>query len=168
MTEATATFGATPESVRDARRFVRDAVAPIDDDLADDAALLTSELATNAVIHARTGFVVTIRHAPDGVRVEVRDGSTAPARRSRYSATSGTGRGLGMVDDLAETWGVEESGDGKAIWFTLTTRQRATSDDDGAAAGDGDLDDADLDALLAGLGGDDDGLRSDAALRRAA
>jgi len=167
--EATATFAGTPEAVRDARRFVLEVLAPVDDDVADDAALLTSELATNAVIHAQTDFEVTIRRAPDGVRVEVRDGSRVTARRSRYSATSGTGRGLGMVEDVAEAWGVDEAEDGKAVWFTLTTRQRAASGDERGTAIGGRSADPDLDAILADLGGWDDGDRSDdAALRRAA
>lgn len=164
---ATATFAGTPESVRDARRFVLDVLAPVDDELAGDAALLASELATNAVIHAQTSFQVVIRHEADAVRVEVQDGSTASARRCRYSATSGTGRGLGMVEDLAEQWGIDPAGAGKAVWFVLATRRRATTDDERTASEP--QGEVDLDALLADLGGWEDPSEStDAALRRAA
>lgn len=165
--EATATFVEAPESVREARHFVREVLAGDDEDVADDAALLASELATNAVIHAQTPFRVTIRRVDGVVRVEVRDGSRATARRYRFSPTSGTGRGLGMVEDLADRWGVEEASDGKVVWFTLTRRRRVAGGDDaepdpGRAAGP-----PDLDALLADLGGWDDDEAS-AALRRAA
>lgn len=162
----TATFEGAPESVREARRFVLDVVAPVDDDLADDAALLASELATNAVIHARTTFHVTIHLEPGAIRVEVQDGSTVTARRCRYSATSGTGRGLGMVEDLAEAWGIDEADDGKAVWFVLAPRRRAAPDDDISARGAGE---PDLDAILADLGGwEDEGPAGGAALRRVA
>jgi hypothetical protein len=177
-----ARFEPRPESVRDARRFVAQTLADAGD-VADDAALLVSELATNAVIHAGSEYTITIRRHGSVVRVEVADGSAATARRCHYSPTSGTGRGLGMVEDLASGWGVVEldgggrdgrrEGDGKVIWFELPLPSA-----DGAAAGgaaaavdvtggrdagpdtDGARDhaatDADLDALLAELGGWDD------------
>lgn len=169
--EATAEFAGIAESVRDARRFVMRVLAEEHDDLVGDAALLTSELATNAVIHAQTAFRVTVARTDDGIRVGVIDGSTTTARRCRYSATSGTGRGLGMVEDMAETWGVEVDGAGKRVWFTIRRRNRAGAGDD---AGRADVprasgEEPDLDALLADLGGwDDEEPAQDAALRRAA
>jgi len=167
--EATAEFAGAAESVREARRFVMDVLAAEHDDLSVDAALLTSELATNAVIHANTPFQVRVQRTADGVRVEVADGSTSSARRCRYSPTSGTGRGLGMVEDLADDWGVDVDDDGKCVWFTLGRRDRVGSDgsDDGGEGGSSG--EPDLNALLADLGGwDDDASGQDAALRRAA
>jgi anti-sigma regulatory factor (Ser/Thr protein kinase) len=169
--EATAEFAGVAESVRDARRFVMEVLAEEHDDLVGDAALLTSELATNAVIHAQTTFRITVRHTPDGVRVGVGDGSTSTARRCRYSATSGTGRGLGMVEDIAASWGVDVEGDGKCVWFTVRRGGRADAGhdadgEDGRRTADAE---PDLDALLADLGGwDDEDPARDAALRRAA
>ena len=170
--EATAEFAGAAESVRDARRFVMEVLADEHDDLVGDAALLASELATNAVIHAQTPFRVTVSRAADGVRIGVLDGSTTTARRCRYSATSGTGRGLGMVEDVADAWGVDVAGDGKCVWFTIDRSSRANAGDDAergdvprSASGE-----PDLDALLADLGGweDDEAAQEDAALRRAA
>jgi anti-sigma regulatory factor (Ser/Thr protein kinase) len=164
-----ARFDPRPESVRDARRFVSKALADTGE-LADDAALLVSELATNAVIHAGSEYTITIRRQGGVIRVEVADGSAATARRCHYSPTSGTGRGLGMVEDLASGWGVEEAvaaagadkAEGKVIWFELPLPSS-----DGAAGGaaaaidvsggtDHAATDAELDALLAELGGWDD------------
>jgi anti-sigma regulatory factor (Ser/Thr protein kinase) len=158
-------FEGRTESVRDARRFVAHALADAGD-VADDAALLVSELATNAVIHAGSAYTVTVRRHDGFVRVEVADASPSSARRCRYSPTSGTGRGLGMVEDLSSGWGVEEDGVGKIVWFELPIP--GPGRDGGAASGalvgevapeplaDHATTDADLDALLAELGGWDD------------
>jgi anti-sigma regulatory factor (Ser/Thr protein kinase) len=158
-------FEPRPETVGAARRFVVRALADLGD-VADDAALLVSELATNAVIHAATAYEVTVRRLGDSVRVEVTDASPAAARRSRYGPTSGTGRGLGMVEDLAAQWGVHAVATGKVVWFELPVHRRAAGDD-GERGGDlahhHDAD-ADLDALLDELGGwDDDGRARDLA-----
>jgi anti-sigma regulatory factor (Ser/Thr protein kinase) len=117
--EVTTEFEPAPESVREARRFVTSTLEAWGADEAGDAALLTSELATNAVIHAQSRYTVTLVRLPDRVRVTVADGSLASARRCHYSPTSGTGRGLGMVADLAAAWGVETADDGKLVWFEL-------------------------------------------------
>lgn len=168
-------FEPRPESVRDARRFVFRTLADTGT-VADDAALLVSELATNAVIHAGSAYTVTVRRDGHVVRVEVADASPASARRCHYSPTSGTGRGLGMVEDLASGWGVEElgSGDGKVVWFELplpgqgaaagVAADAAHADDPPRAPADDAATDADLDALLAELGGwdDDDSAAGDA------
>lgn len=164
---ARATFDARPESVREARRFVLDALGD-EADVSGDAVLLTSELATNAVIHARTLFVVTVRRVGSSVRVDVQDGSTIAAHRCRYSATSGTGRGLGMVEDVADAWGVEEVTDGKRVWFTLTVGRRAGGDDEVATMPTGSDGEPDLDEILADFGGRGDEGTDDVALRWAA
>lgn len=154
-----AQFDPLPDSVRAARRFVATALGRIPEEQADDAALLTSELATNAVIHANSRYTVTVKRDGGRVRVEVSDGSAGAARRCHYSPTSGTGRGLGMVEDLSTAWGVEEDGvGGKVVWFELTAPAprslpvtEATTERSTDTAGE-----ADLDALLEQLGGWDD------------
>jgi anti-sigma regulatory factor (Ser/Thr protein kinase) len=154
MTRDTKEFEPVTESVSSARRFVRSAVGPLDADLADDAALLVSELATNAVIHAATRYSVTVTQVDGGIRIDVRDESPATARRCRYGTDAATGRGLGMVADLSASWGVDIDGDGKVVWFVLHVTdgaQYAASAAAVAVTPDGEVD---LDALLAGLGGD--------------
>jgi anti-sigma regulatory factor (Ser/Thr protein kinase) len=104
-----------------ARRFVMDCLHRLNRDAyADVAELLTSELVTNAVLHAGTAINVTVSDDAGGLRVEVTDASvTAPARRL-YSAEAATGRGLGLVEALASQWGTRTDAGGKTVWFTLS------------------------------------------------
>jgi signal transduction histidine kinase len=161
--EVTEEFEGVPESVRRARRLALDTLAGAGTS-GDEAVLLLSELATNAVIHAGSPFQVTIRCRDDRLRIEVADGSRAVARRQRFSATSGTGRGLALVDDIADRWGVDERGDGKTVWFELAVRPAGSEPARRAARRPVDAEDGvepDLDALLDDLGGWDDDERSD-------
>jgi anti-sigma regulatory factor (Ser/Thr protein kinase) len=122
-------------SVGEARTLVRDSLQRWHlDGLSDTAALLLSELATNAVLHARSAYTVTVERRPDAVRVTVHDRSpVAPARR-RHGLRAATGRGLALVETLAHDWGScdSELGLAKAVWFELSTGLGAQS---GAAEG---------------------------------
>jgi anti-sigma regulatory factor (Ser/Thr protein kinase) len=84
------------------------------------AELLTSELVTNAIVHTDHDAVLTATVGPRGLRVEVRD---FVARRPRVRvpvADEGTnGRGMFLVQALADAWGVRPHGVGKAVWFEL-------------------------------------------------
>ncbi|MFJ8648428.1 ATP-binding protein [Streptomyces sp. NPDC093546] len=88
---------------------------------ADAAELLTSELVTNALIHTRHGAVVTATVHPGSVlRVEVRDFDGAPPLPHISVADDSThGRGLFLVQALADAWGVRGHGMGKTVWFEL-------------------------------------------------
>jgi anti-sigma regulatory factor (Ser/Thr protein kinase) len=94
--------------------------------LADDhpairqaAELLINELATNVVQHADTIFSIRVLFLTDRIRVEVRDGSTAlPARRAG-SPTTKPGRGVVLLDAVADDWGAEPTPSGKTVWFEL-------------------------------------------------
>jgi anti-sigma regulatory factor (Ser/Thr protein kinase) len=167
---AEAAFEPSAATVRDARRFVRRVLDEWGYDDAGDASLLVSELATNAVIHARTSYSVTVHDLPGRVRVEVGDSSAATARRAHYSLTSGTGRGLGMVADLAATWGVDErnadvgnggggGGGGKVVWFEVELRETPVAPlrrDEVDVEADADALGADVDAILAAFDEGDD------------
>ena len=83
------------------------------------AELLVSELVSNAILHAGTELEVVVRVMPDRVSVEVHDRGPGAATRRHYSATSGTGRGLVLVDELAHEWGTVVTADGKFVWFEL-------------------------------------------------
>src|SRR5438477_10574396 len=103
-----------------ARRFVRDMLSQWRlDQFAETAALLISELVTNAVLHAHCAPEV-ILSADGGVcRAVVVDASPVqPARRS-YGPDAGTGRGILLVEAMASGWGVEQWGTGKGVWFEL-------------------------------------------------
>ncbi len=87
--------------------------------LAEDAALLVSELVTNAVIHGHSDVALQLWRTGSGVRIEITDrdpGLVAP-RRSDPEALGG--RGLLLVDTLARNWGVRPANPGKAVWFEL-------------------------------------------------
>jgi anti-sigma regulatory factor (Ser/Thr protein kinase) len=109
------------ESVPTARRFVRDLMVDSDTiaDL-DTASLLVTEIVTNAVLHAMAPMTLRVDVSADVVRIEVRDGSQLPPRVHAFSATAATGRGLRLLESLAERWGVRpEPAGGKVVWFEV-------------------------------------------------
>ncbi|MFL6140238.1 MAG: SpoIIE family protein phosphatase [Labedaea sp.] len=112
-----------PTSPAVARRFVRSALQEAElDELADDALLLTSELCENAVLHAGTGFELTLTADGDELTVGITDhGSTAmELRRGGPSARRSThNRGLRLVDAVATAWGSRHDADGHQVWFSL-------------------------------------------------
>lgn len=119
---------AQPGSVATARRAVMSRLHDEGlDDLTEVATLLTSELATNAVRHARTEFALAMEREGARVRVQVADGNddTPQARpmrdRDRAAASDAPGGlGLALVTALATRWGFERRpGDGKVVWFEL-------------------------------------------------
>jgi anti-sigma regulatory factor (Ser/Thr protein kinase) len=87
--------------------------------MVDDAQLLVSELATNAVLHARSAFSVVARAEESGIRVSVRDASPVTPKLRDLSATAPSGRGLHLVAALSADWGVEVTADGKTVWAEL-------------------------------------------------
>lgn len=106
-------------SPRVARQFVAARLADID--RVDDVALLTSELVTNAVTHARSAADVTLRRDGRAVRVEVRDRDVAPPRKRRPDERGG--RGLHLVEAIADRWGIETRHPGKVVWFEIDLRR---------------------------------------------
>ena len=90
-------------------------------ELREQARLLTSELVTNAVMHARTDVTVTVIRddARQAVRVTVADGSEVPPRRRPYGALATTGRGIAMVAKAAKNFGIDVRPGGKTVWFEL-------------------------------------------------
>ncbi len=117
-------------SVREARRFVTATLSAWGhDETGFSAALLVSELATNAFLHARTPLRVVVDGLAEGARVTVVDGSDLPVRPRRHSAESGTGRGLLLVEQVAAAWGVDPSSDGKAVWFLVPWQQQDTGEE---------------------------------------
>jgi hypothetical protein len=105
----------------DARRFVVETLTAWGyGDLVDDAAVIITELATNAVIHARTDFTVTVSRLPGGpIRIAVRDASPMPPRPRRPQPLENSGRGLGLVEAIAAGWGADLLVGGKVVWARL-------------------------------------------------
>ncbi|MER5513621.1 ATP-binding protein [Streptomyces sp. NPDC002677] len=108
---------AVPEARRELRELLRHWGKPGRSEIAE---LLTSELVTNALVHTDREAVLTAVVGPGQLRVEVRD---FVGRRPRVCAPDtgdGThGRGLVLVDSLADAWGVQPHEVGKSVWFEL-------------------------------------------------
>ena len=108
---------AVPEARRALRELLRQWGRPGRSEIAE---LLTSELVTNALIHTDHDAVLTATVGPRGLRVEVRDFVGRRPRLRVPNADDGThGRGLVLVQSLADAWGVRAHGVGKAVWFEL-------------------------------------------------
>jgi sigma-B regulation protein RsbU (phosphoserine phosphatase) len=91
-------------------------------DLMDEALLLTTELATNGVIHAGTDLDVDVVADDRGVTVTVTDyraGPIEPTTLSLPDESSDHGRGLLLVDQFASSWGTSHDATGKGVWFRL-------------------------------------------------
>jgi serine phosphatase RsbU (regulator of sigma subunit)/anti-sigma regulatory factor (Ser/Thr protein kinase) len=127
-----AAYRPEPAAVAAARKFVRETLqdwldtrpAPPDTELVDDAVLLTSELVTNAVVHAGTQVQVTCKLAASAVEVVVRDSHPArmvpgPAHDDSIPAERTHGRGLLLPSALASAWGVSYGAEAKAVWFRM-------------------------------------------------
>jgi PAS domain S-box-containing protein len=111
-----------PEQVATGRRFVRDVLTAWDQaELADSASLLTSEILTNAVRHARQAIGLRLHLSPGEIITEVTDDYAAPPRRMLPALEDEDGRGLTLVEALAHNWGTLPTSDGKIVWFTLAT-----------------------------------------------
>jgi anti-sigma regulatory factor (Ser/Thr protein kinase) len=110
----------TLAAVADARRFVAYHLRRWElESLVPDAVLLTSELVTNAVLHARGDITVTVAVAEGVAEIGVADQSVVlPEPRSRTWRAEG-GRGLRLVDRVALEWGVVAMTAGKQVWFRL-------------------------------------------------
>lgn len=142
-----------PVAASEARRFIAETFRQwqLTDDL-DTVALLTSELVTNGVLHARTPLEIGVTSDERGLRVQVHDNDPRPpsprghranlladidellARPDTQSVVDerqtllavgpagsiGAGRGLLLVEALADEWGVELVEDGKAVWFRVS------------------------------------------------
>jgi hypothetical protein len=71
------------------------------------------------VLHARTELTLTLELREDRVRISVTDRSQTPATLRHYRPDALTGRGLGVVAALSDTWGVSAAADGKVVWAEL-------------------------------------------------
>jgi len=111
-------FRGRPESVTDARRFVREALRDQSSEIVDAAELMACELATNCVQHARCDFELAI-HSQEEIRVEVRDTDQGRPVVGFPAAADPSGRGLRIVEAMSDNWGIIPSRSGKTVWFAL-------------------------------------------------
>jgi anti-sigma regulatory factor (Ser/Thr protein kinase) len=128
--EVRATLDADPRHVADARRLTERTLATWGlTELGDTAALLVSELVTNAILHAHSGVAIILQLRADDVQIRVCDTSPLPPRIRRFRADAGTGRGIRLLETLASSWGIERNAEGKCVWFRLTAGPPAAVED---------------------------------------
>ncbi len=114
-------FSMDPMSVAASRRFVGDTLTDLPTDIQEAAVLMVSELATNAIVHATTGFEVTIERTKSKLRVEVADLGGGEPELQMPSVSEPHGRGLQIVRELSDEWGIIDSDDdrGKTVWYEV-------------------------------------------------
>ncbi|MFE7766670.1 SpoIIE family protein phosphatase [Streptomyces sp. NPDC057438] len=115
---------AEPERIAGARQQVRELLHDWNcRDQVDSAVLLVSETLTNVLVHTDADALLVAEMTGDGgkrrMRVEVTDASDALPHKRHPGELASSGRGLVLMDVLADAWGVDPRGDGKSIWFEL-------------------------------------------------
>ncbi|MFJ4470433.1 ATP-binding protein [Streptomyces sp. NPDC089424] len=132
-------LAAHPGSPARARRLTRNRLTgwAVCEDTCDTAALVVSELVTNAILHTASDIVVCELHdEEDLVRIAVRDQgcATGEPHPTPARAEEEHGRGLLLVDALARAWGAHESGFGLLVWAELPRQADAARGDLGWGA----------------------------------
>ncbi|MGW6059555.1 SpoIIE family protein phosphatase [Streptomyces sp. NPDC055189] len=127
-----------PEALAEARHMIRAAVRAWGaGDGADEIELAADEMITNALMHTDGSAIVTLRVISGGdrrLRIEVEDSSSALPRRREAGESGVSGRGLLLVDMLADEWGVESRGSGKCVWCEFIVPARDGRDQGGRTA----------------------------------
>ena len=119
------TFEGEAASVERARAFVAGSLAEAAREHREVATLLTSELATNAVLHANSAFDVRIELTDTQIRVEVADLGDGLILLAPTSDRVDGGRGLWIVSQLSDRWGVEAGDNGaNVVWFEIDVAKR--------------------------------------------
>jgi anti-sigma regulatory factor (Ser/Thr protein kinase) len=122
---------ARPTSPGEARRFVGQVLRDhgfATGEVVEAAVLLTSELVTNAVLHAAGTINVDVDLDLTALRVEVADRSDERPAPRNATPEDTSGRGLHLVEAMARAWGVEQArDDGKVVWFELDVPPLSTS-----------------------------------------
>ncbi|MGH9169442.1 MAG: ATP-binding protein [Acidimicrobiales bacterium] len=113
------TLEAVPASVASARRFAAEATAWLPAGLRDAVVLMVSELATNCAVHAGGEFKISIEREARFLRVEVADRSPGEPVPKSPQLDDLHGRGLLIVEQLSDEWGVERRDGSKTVWFRL-------------------------------------------------
>jgi len=122
------TLDPVPTAPAESRRFAHDVCGDWGvPRVANLAELVASELVTNAVTHARTPMTVTLRLLDDTVSVDVRDADPRPMFRPNPGSGGRPGdehgRGLLLLDAMADAWGTSPTADGKVVWANIGVRK---------------------------------------------
>lgn len=122
-------LGVSPATAGAARRYVRQVLGDhrVNEKVTGIVELLTSEVVTNALLHARGADAISVSVLSASVRVEVEDGSSLLPARRRAGVDAVSGRGLAIVAALAQAWGVEPGTRGKRVWFEVARGEDSSS-----------------------------------------
>lgn len=124
--EESRVFVPTPPAVRAVRHLVTDTLRAWGQEaLVPDAALLVSELATNALRHATSPFRVRLTRSDRAVRIAVEDLAAGEPRLRPTDLEHRGGRGVALIDAMALSWGCEPVAAGKVVWCELPVAERA-------------------------------------------
>jgi len=111
------------DAPRLARQFVSETFEEwARDDLVQEGILVVTELATNAVVHARSDFTVSLSRHGDSVRLSVGDSVTHPPAAREVDSMVPGGKGLYLVEALSQSWGHDQIDGGKVVWADLPVR----------------------------------------------
>ncbi|MGW7133915.1 PAS domain S-box protein [Streptomyces bobili] len=131
LATATTYLSALASAVGEGRCFLSKTLSTWDcAHLADDARLLVSEVLTNALQHAQGPLGLHLRRTATELTVEISDRSPHLPQPRLAAPDDESGRGLLLVDALADSWGVRPTDDGKTTWFTLQARIAEHGDTD--------------------------------------
>ncbi len=116
-----AEFDATRDSPGQARRRVIMALRgrECDEALIQDAAVVVTEMAANAVVHARSSFSVSVRLRGSTLRIDVADSGPIAAGQASREWVPRQGHGLGLIDAICARWGTDTLAEGKVVWGEL-------------------------------------------------
>ncbi|MER7764723.1 SpoIIE family protein phosphatase [Streptomyces sp. NPDC097619] len=115
---------AEPERIAGARRQIRELLHDwTEEDQVDSAVLMVSEMVTNVLMHTDGDALLTAEAVGERgsrrLRVEVADGSDELPHKRQPGEMASSGRGVLLMEMLADAWGVDPRGEGKSIWFEL-------------------------------------------------
>ncbi len=112
---------AGPEIVPAARHFLRQCLADwrVQPDLSSDAAVLVSELVTNALRHGPPPVYLDVSLSRDRLRISVADSSLSRPRALAPETFAESGRGLALLEAMAAAWGTDLGPPGKWVWCEL-------------------------------------------------
>jgi len=123
---STLSFRNVPADVAACRRFVSRVLRGCPDETVNRAVLLTSELVSNAIIHGTSSGELAVDRTEGRLRLAVTDRSQKVPTMMSHGPQDAHGRGLAIVDALADQWGVDLLDSGKIVWATLEDPQLHT------------------------------------------
>jgi anti-sigma regulatory factor (Ser/Thr protein kinase) len=115
-------FPGLAEAVRNTRKEIDQVCADndIELDVIEHVSLVASELVTNSIVHAATSVRVTLEKWQNSLRLVVEDESAAEPVVQEQAAEAEGGRGLHIVNELAQDWGFEKTDEGKKVWAAFS------------------------------------------------